>query len=208
MTESEWLTCTDPVPMFDFIKGRATARKLRMFGMACWRKAWDLLDEPSRAYVVMAERYADGEASREQLAQARRKASGANLISAITVAWRTAEGTSGWASMVPLPELARSGLWGEATSAERIFSDFLHDLFGPLPFRPVSLDPSVLRWNDGVVVRLAQALYDDRRFWDLPVLGDCLEEAGCTDPEVLEHCRSGGDHVRGCWAVDLVLGRG
>jgi hypothetical protein len=75
------------------------------------------------------------------------------------------------------------------------------------PFRPVVIDPSWLVWNDGTVVKSAQSIYDDKRFEDLPILADALEDAGCTDPDILGHCRGGGEHVRGCWLVDLILGK-
>jgi hypothetical protein len=81
------------------------------------------------------------------------------------------------------------------------------DLFGN-PFRPVSLEPAWLAWRDGTVRRLAAAIYEERRFADLPVLADALEEAGCDNPDILDHCRGGGEHVRGCWVVDLILGKG
>jgi hypothetical protein len=55
---------------------------------------------------------------------------------------------------------------------------------------------------------LAHLIYDQRRFTDLPVLADALEEAGCTDQTILDHLRGPGPHVRGCWAVDLLLGKG
>jgi hypothetical protein len=58
------------------------------------------------------------------------------------------------------------------------------------------------------VVKLAAAIYAERAFDRLPVLADALEDAGCTDAEILGHCRAGGEHVRGCWVVDLVLGKG
>jgi hypothetical protein len=54
---------------------------------------------------------------------------------------------------------------------------------------------------------MARRIYDERAFHDLPILADALEEAGCTDAEILAHCRSSGEHVRGCWVVDLVLGK-
>ena len=57
------------------------------------------------------------------------------------------------------------------------------------------------------VVQLAQSIYDDRAFDRLPILADALEEAGCTDAAILDHCRGPGPHVRGCWAVDLLLGK-
>ena len=82
----------------------------------------------------------------------------------------------------------------------------LRDIFGN-PFRPASLDPAWLRWNDAAIPRIAQATHDDRRFQDLPILADALEEAGCTSGDILEHCRGPGPHVRGCWVVDLLLGK-
>jgi hypothetical protein len=54
---------------------------------------------------------------------------------------------------------------------------------------------------------LAQAIYEERAFDRLPILADALEESGCYNADLLAHCRSDGPHVRGCWAVDLVLGK-
>jgi hypothetical protein len=86
-------------------------------------------------------------------------------------------------------------------------ANLFRDLFGPLPFRTVAIDPVWLAWNDGTVVKLAQGIYDDRAFDRLPVLADALENAGCADPDMLAHCRQPGAHVRGCWPVDLILGK-
>jgi hypothetical protein len=83
-------------------------------------------------------------------------------------------------------------------------ADFLRDLFGT-PWRsPVAPPPAVLAWNNSTVLRMAQAIYQDRSFDLLPVLADALVEAGCDDEELLAHCRGKGPHVRGCWAVDLL----
>ncbi len=73
------------------------------------------------------------------------------------------------------------------------------------PFRPVVIDPAWLRWNDGTVVKMAQALYDENRFDDLPFLADALQDAGCTNEEILSHCRTPMEHPRGCWLVDALL---
>jgi hypothetical protein len=62
-------------------------------------------------------------------------------------------------------------------------------------------------WNGGALRQLAQAFYDEHRFNELPVLADAFEEAGCTTPEILHHCRQPGPHVRGCWVVDALLGK-
>lgn len=82
----------------------------------------------------------------------------------------------------------------------------LHDLFSNL-YWPVTLDSAWLSWNDAVVPRLAQTIYNDRAFDWMPVLADALEEAGCQHTKILNHCRQPGEHVRGCWVVDLILGK-
>ena len=79
----------------------------------------------------------------------------------------------------------------------------IRDIFGN-PFRPVPADP---RWLTPTVVALADAIYAGRMFDRLPVLADALEEAGCDNADILTHCRGDGPHVRGCWVVDLVLGK-
>ena len=82
----------------------------------------------------------------------------------------------------------------------------LRDIFGN-PFRPVTIDPAWLTWNDGTIPKLAQAIYDERAFDRMPILADALEEAGCTNSGILDHCRQPAEHVRGCWVVDLILGK-
>ena len=76
------------------------------------------------------------------------------------------------------------------------------------PFRPDhAIGPSWLAWNDGAVGKVAAAIYDDQTFDRLPLLADALEDAGCTGADILSHCRGPGVHVRGCWVVDLLLGK-
>jgi hypothetical protein len=85
-------------------------------------------------------------------------------------------------------------------------SNVLRDIIGN-PFRSATIRPDWLAWNDGTVRRIAQAIYDERAFDRMPILADALEDAGCDNADILNHCRNGGEHVRGCWVVDLVLGR-
>src|SRR5262249_44914580 len=89
----------------------------------------------------------------------------------------------------------------------------LHCIFGPLPFRPVTIAPSWLAWNQGTVVRLARSLDEDRTMPEgtldperMAVLADALIESGCDEEEMIRHCRGAGPHYRGCFAVDLLLG--
>jgi hypothetical protein len=93
----------------------------------------------------------------------------------------------------------------------------LRDIFGN-PFRPhciepapedgwITLDTDILRWNDGTVPRMARRIYEERDWRDLPVLHDALLDAGADDEALLEHCRNGGPHARGCFVLDLILGK-
>jgi hypothetical protein len=94
-----------------------------------------------------------------------------------------------------------------SAQAEQQEAALLRDLFGPLPLGRTSIPPAVLAWQGGTTVKLAAAMYDGRRWEDMPLLGDALEDAGCTDADLLGHLRGPGPHVRGCWALDLILGR-
>jgi hypothetical protein len=82
----------------------------------------------------------------------------------------------------------------------------MHDIFGS-PYRSITANPAWLAWNDRTVPKLAQAIYNERAFDRLPILADALEEAGCADAALLDHSRGPGPHVRGCWVVDLLLGK-
>ncbi len=120
-------------------------------------------------------------------------------------------------SIDPIPEHAFWDNWimfdhiikiDPAVEAERTAQAILlRDIFGN-PFRPMpEVDPAWLAWDGGVVPAMALGIYDELAFDHMPVLGDALEEAGCTDAEILGHCRGQGPHARGCWLIDLLLGK-
>ena len=120
----------------------------------------------------------------------------------LTVRAATGEGNSVTASgLAALHELYRR----QCALVRCIFGNPFH----PLP----PLTPGLLRWNDGLVKRLARAVYEERSLQGtfdhdrLAVLADALEEAGCTNQDMLSHCRNSRMHVRGCRAVDLILGK-
>jgi hypothetical protein len=189
--EQEWLVSTDPPAMLATVRSQASGRKLRLFAVACARLQWGaFLKERSRGLLDLAERQADGQASRSELDEAARWGHCEGLIWALRP--DAAEAASSWASWPDLTEQARADLWRE--------------LFGN-PFRHLAIEPSWLRWNAGTVPKLAQAIYQDRRYADLPILADALEETGCANEVVLGHCRQPGKHVRGCWLIDALLGK-
>ncbi len=109
--------------------------------------------------------------------------------------WRAAERTAMTVTSWPESDRQRT-----ATMCQL---DLLHCVFGN-PFRPVEFANS---WRSETVVALASGIYAERAFDRLPILADALEEAGCDHPDMLAHCRGPGPHVRGCWVVDLVLGK-
>ncbi len=83
-------------------------------------------------------------------------------------------------------------------------SAIIRDIFGN-PFRPVTFNPA---WRTDTAVSLAKQMYESQDFSAMPILADALQDAGCDSEEVLKHCRDAKQvHVRGCWVVDLVLGK-
>jgi hypothetical protein len=96
-------------------------------------------------------------------------------------------------------------LLGQLEVGERHIVRVVHDIFGPLPFRGVAVAPG---WLTSDVTGLAKVIYDAKAFDRMPVLADALQDAGCTNDELLAHCRARDwEHVRGCWVLDLLLGR-
>jgi hypothetical protein len=225
VTEGEWLTCDDIRAMLEALRGKVSARKFRLFACACCRALFPLIpDQHSRQAVKTAERYADGEVSAEKLrfawASARRSAGTRRRANRHAPA--TAEDYALWVVAVAVGEDSGLSVWvGESInwalvraresglSHELTIDEpaLLRDLVGN-PFRPCSpLPASVLSWADGTVPRIAEGVYAERAFDRLPILADALEDAGCAEEGLLRHCHGGGPHVRGCWAVDLLLGK-
>jgi hypothetical protein len=241
MTEAQWLTGADVSAMVSYLedahrmhrfkKGR---RRLRLFTAACCRLVMHLMtDDRARQAVLLGERYADGEVTREEMKAAHLVHARAfsNVLSisyqfspafcaadcahAATISLLHPGGSVGAVFGTRYARFAaefanRQGQslpWdGPSTAAARRQAELLRDVFGN-PFRPVAVDRAWLRWGRGTVPKMAQAIYDERAFERLPVLADALLDAGCTDAELLGHLRSAGPHVRGCWALDLVLGK-
>lgn len=203
MTEQEWLTCADPKTMLEFLRGKASDRKLRLFAVACSRRVWSVIDSLGQAAVDVAEAYADGLAGPDEMRAARLACQGAG-------------GQASWYASATKPEVAarnaaRSAQVGVAsnpllgTEADELLAQagLMRDIFGN-PFRSVAPDlPSLTP----TVVQLAQIIYDDRAFERMPELADALSQAGCTNATILDHFRGPGPHVRGCWVVDLLLGK-
>jgi hypothetical protein len=227
VTEAEWLACADPQPMLKFLRGKTSERKLRLYMCQSYRKIPSgLLPGNILKAILVIERFADGLACHKELLDARSRAFESVTRFAEQECRRRSEPT-------PENRLHHARLIAIARGTSPEIDDvihlanpqllplierphllrLLHDIFGN-PFRPVAVDPLCLAWNEAVVVQLAQAAYEERHMSEgtldntrLLILADALEEAGCTDADILGHLRGPGPHVRGCWVVDLCLGK-
>ena len=217
--EDEWRKGADPQEMLSALPAGVSTRKQRLFAVACCRRVSSALShELSRVALDLAERHADGSVGEDALAaqaqrlrdeyNSRRAAAGGNGNAVcgtdLDAAYQTL--LRAW----PESAAACARRTGQEATAQR---NLLRCVFGN-PFRPVALAPSVLTWNDRLVVRLAEATYDERQMPEgtldndrLLVLADALEEAGCSDEDILGHLRGPGPHVRGCWSVDSCIGK-
>lgn len=232
MDEKLWSVCTDPVRMLDWLTSQPgdsaphhdpvrpviSARKFRLFAVACCRDVWGLIHEEGRSQIRFAELAADevtvdpaytlGDQWKRQYlerGQRRRKlftGPGWNTLigSAADAARLTAQAVRG--NVAGFHRLNRAdeddmGAFRECASRQ---ADLLRDLIGN-PFNPLTwsredenwvyenhlgINPA---WKTLDVVSLATVIYAERKWDELSVLADALEDAGCSEPRILEHLR-------------------
>ena len=208
MTEVEWLKSDDPSMILDFIRENMTERKLRLVICAACRRHWNIVTKDVfREAVAVAERYANGLATNEERERACRA---------------TEYKVQRRSHVSPQPYLRA---FHDASCSDAVLSEsdwrwrvlsllgrrpvivethLVRDIFGN-PFREVKFDPA---WRTDTAVALARQMYDSREFTAMPILADALQDAGCDSDDILNHCRdASATHVRGCWVVDLVLGK-
>jgi hypothetical protein len=237
MTEGAWLITKLPLDMLREYPIAWNERKVRLFWCACLRRVWDLVtDERTRRVVELVENMSEGmgDALRSEIEAVRRHFARDNLgtftrhpdcfpydpdywklglyvqtppAPLLALVARAAEHVVG--SAIPRSDhVKRLVSWfklrDDAEAAERARqAELIREVFGN-PFRRVDVSP----WLTSDVLALARGIYDDRAFDRMPILADALQDAGCDNVNVLDHCREPGEHVRGCWVVDLLLGKG
>jgi hypothetical protein len=181
MTEAGWLTCKYPVALLWWLRGHGSTRNFRLFACAAGRA------EEVRGAVFASDAYFDS--------------------------WERAidsENVDDWIEDTPLvmrwdspPDMSLRVL-GQGVGFRPDLAELVRDIFGN-PFRPVTFSPS---WRTDTAVSLARQMYESREFSAMPILADALQDAGCDNDDILNHCRDAKQvHVRGCWVVDLVLGK-
>jgi hypothetical protein len=229
MTEQEWLECTDSIAMFEFFRGTRLDSRLRRFAVECCRRIRHLIaEEVFRVAADAAEAFADDPRNKKSTIKPMAMASiqgwrhhirNHSTISADPHQLRAANAALGtcasydWqAAYIAMRESAQALNRVNANDYDRVELEYqanlLRCVFGN-PFRPITMNPAwkVLAWNDGTVRKIAQSIYEERAFDRLPILADALTDAGCDHADLLNHCRSEGPHVKGCWVVDLLLGK-
>lgn len=219
MTEAEWLACKDPLDMLHSPGWRrvrrttshgfsdsntchplvTSERKLRLYSCACFRLSFPrLVCLADQLALDVAERFSDAKATNDELTAISQRcgctASSVTRPSALD----SARGAIGGNKVRANHPAGFQQLLSNTTRCA-----LLRCIFGN-PFRPVTVAPD---WKSETAVALATGIYQERAFDRLPILADALEEAGCDHPDVLGHCRRPGPHARGCWVVDLVLGK-
>jgi hypothetical protein len=185
MTEQEWLDCTDPRPMLEFLRGQSTQRKLRLFLCAFSRQRW-VRNTPKvvKRVVEVAEQYADAIIGKETLRTVQQETEARHSMQVQT----PLSSLPGW-TLCPNAREAAEAMESLSRKVDRrLHADLLREMMGN-PFRTTKADRSWLAWNESTITRLAQAMYDERAFDRLPILADALEDAGCTDADILGHCR-------------------
>jgi hypothetical protein len=223
MTEKDWLRTASAEKMVDCLCSQFAAartkpgrRKLRLLACACCRRIWDkLTEERDRQMVLVSEQFADGLVSTKDLEAAGR-------LYLVRTGPMLFHNSAAMSTAVVQPRMAvrwtrfyvcttvtgyvdrRPTRW---ITEEAAHAAFVREVFGN-PFQRPRIDKTWLRWNDSTVPKIAMGIYEERAFDRMPILADALLDAGCDNEEVLAHCRSDGPHVRGCWVIDLILGKG
>ncbi len=179
MTEAEWLASDDPFALLKSVRERVSTRKLYLLSLVCTRRLYNL------------------------------KPAGVAAMDAFETAIEVTDvelAVKALSSAHPNYGFAFSP-WIKATSAtkgKRQSTPLVREILGN-PYRPVTFSPS---WRTDTVLAIARQVYESRDFSAMPILADALQDAGCEDEDVLIHCRDATvAHVRGCWVVDLVLGK-
>ena len=220
MTEAEWMAekgdaasllvnfCSGgPLCGRDRDLAAAGRDKFRLLICACCRRIWPLLADPrSRAAVEVAERFVDGEAGEEELRVACRAAEDAfEEIQAGQMTGSSSAAGSAVSAAIPLGAIvaghfgigenlewfgiADEGLHGEKAAENAIRCDLVRDIYGN-PFRAAPVIGS--NWLTSTVLALARGIYEERAFDRMPILADALQDAGCDNEDILNHCRGKG----------------
>jgi hypothetical protein len=222
MTEAEWQTCVSSGQLIERVKNIATltpkakGRKCRLAAIAMVREfLGDEVFPDLTAVIEAAELFCDGQCSLTAVDDAVQKG---NLPGRVieTIHWGMVashlSNSDGFQGLHGIATQTRSGRsLTQMPIREGLFTEFvaiqcriIREIFAN-PSRPVMFSPS---WRTDTALSLAGQMYESRDFGAMPILADALQDAGCENEAILNHCQDAEQtHIRGCWVVDLVLGK-
>jgi hypothetical protein len=219
MTEADWLASGNPIPMLEWLAPRQRRglryrfRKALLFGVACAQRMtvhcgvfspWihrigELADAFPDAEPHVMRAYLDSLPDASELLDIQLLITHGPEIAPQSLAAQAARLIAAIREDLKLADY-RTAYWSEVA----VQAGILRDIVGN-PFRRVNFDPT---WRTSDVELLARGIYEERAFDRMPILADAIQEAGCDNADILAHCRdTNTTHVRGCWVVDLVLGK-
>ena len=210
MTEEEWLSAKRPVQLIDFIFAKLSVRRQRLIAIgSCETIPSEILGDDGARWLATVGRLAEKPD--------------------VKITWKLVRKWS--------DEFWRGQYWSvrERNLSEVFFQVGLGNLRPTLvnvasfrgtaernndfedeaiayvvreivsnPFRPVTFLPE---WRTSTILALATGIYEEKAFDRMPILADALQDANCDNDEILNHCRGPGPHVRGCFLIDLILGK-
>ena len=210
MTEADWIATTQPELLLEWLVEEApppSDRKILLFGLAGCERLLPV--HPNRIYLHalhLMEQHVEGERSEQAVERVTDELTmEEDALDRITtfqmvlrLPWYDRE-----SSGIALRRLLLNVLLFRGTEESGRLCSILRDIFGN-PFRPCDVEP---RWRSSTVVDLARTIDLERRFERMPILADALMDAGCDDEALLQHCQGSNEHVKGCWLLDLILGK-
>jgi hypothetical protein len=231
VTEAEWLATVYVQDVYAVVRAQLTPTQCLRFTLACGRAYCHIFESGNYDSATAEHHWLSRKSEIDRLCQraldfADEQLDGADRtkdieslgnqvfsLAPLGLSWDLTTALRGnishWVQRAIVPRSLREQAATDAPSLQRKLAEsvfqarLLRDIVRN-PFRPVVLNPA---WQTSNVVALAQSIYEDRAFDRLPILADALEDAGCNHADILNHCRQPEEHVRGCWVVDLVLGK-
>jgi hypothetical protein len=230
VTEAEWLATVYVEDLYAIVRAQLTLTQCLRFTFACGRRYCHILEggyeTPAAEHYWLSQKPETHALCQRALYLAEQQLDGAQRAPEIDslrnqifnrgpmgLSWDLTAALEGnisyWIKRARVPRSKREQAARDARSLDRKFTEnlfqthLLRDIVRN-PFRPFTIDAA---WRTSNVLALATGMYNDRAFERMPILADGLEDAGCDNADILNHCRQPGEHIRGCWVVDLVLGK-
>lgn len=228
MTEAQWLTCNWAPSMVEFLWEKGSKRKMRLLTVACCLRIVHLATEARyRDVVGLLEAFVEEKVSLARLETAKTEClaeplprgnwldpeyAATHVLMHLPYLCLHNDPAAHYLDFRSFIQIALAGTqatvnseqWHAVQATEQeAESNLVRDIFGN-PFRPFSFRTE---WRTEAVTLLAKHIYESRDFSAMAILADALEESGCSDEDILSHCRGNGPHVRGCHVIDMILGK-